>query len=112
MENVNARKLLPLLLLPFSLFHFPFAVSAFAADTIHLRAFGVPSEFKITPQYEADRLVLDAFRKKYPWIDPVSTEGLKLGTSDRAYMMEPFLQIAGDIAPDVLYVTFKRKDWL
>ena len=75
---------------------------------IQLRAYGVPSEFKITPQDEADRLVLDAFRKTYPWIDPVSSEGLKLGTTDRAYVMDTFMQIAGDIAPDVMLVNFKQ----
>src|SRR3954462_8494499 len=79
---------------------------------IHLRAYGVPEEFKITPRDDADRLVLDAFRKEYPSIDPVSSEGLKLGTGDRAYVMMPFMQIAGDIAPDVMFVNFKQSHTL
>jgi multiple sugar transport system permease protein len=109
MKNVKRKISIVFVISVFICVHLRFN-TAFANDTIHLRAFGVPSEFKITPQDEADRLVLDAFRKTYPWIDPVSTEGLKLGTSDRTYMMEPLMQIAGDIAPDVLYVTFKRSD--
>src|SRR4051812_5557457 len=84
------------------------AIAGADEQPLQIRCFGVPSEFKITPQDEADRLVLDSFRRKYPWIDPVSSEGLKLGTTDRAYVMDTFMQIAGDIAPDVLLVNFKQ----
>src|ERR1044072_1154135 len=75
-------------------------------DTIHLRASDVPSEFKFGPADEAHRLVIDAFRKKYPWIDPLSTAGIVIGNGSRAYEMIAMMQIAGDIAPDVLYVNF------
>jgi multiple sugar transport system permease protein len=79
-----------------------------SGKVIHLRAYGVPDEFKLGPVAEADRAIIQQFRVKYPWIDPVSTTGLKIGSGDRAYEMLPLMQIAGDMAPDVMYVNFKQ----
>ena len=92
------------------------AVSAFAdreqardgGKVIKLRAWGVPDAFGIGPVAEADRQIQDEFRRKYPWVDPVSTTGLRLPGASRGMDMVPFMQIAGDIAPDVMYVNFRQ----
>jgi multiple sugar transport system permease protein len=76
-------------------------------EKITLRAYGVPFEFGVGVVAESERMVIDAFRAKYPWIDPVSTTGLELPGS-RTMDMVPFMQIAGDIAPDAMYVNFRQ----
>jgi multiple sugar transport system permease protein len=76
--------------------------------TIQLRAFGVPSKFGVGPNEEISRQIVEAFRAKYPGVDPVTIEGLKLPGASRTQDMVPFMQIAGDIAPDVLYVNFRQ----
>src|ERR1051325_7169672 len=76
-------------------------------DLIRLRAFGVPSKFKFSAVDDADRRVIEAFRRHYPDIEPVSIEGLKIGSGDLTMDIVPFMQIAGDIAPDVPFVNFK-----
>jgi multiple sugar transport system permease protein len=75
--------------------------------TIRLRAWRVPNDFDIGPIAQAERQMIDTFRQRYPWIDPVNTTGLRL-PGDRTMDMVPFMQIAGDIAPDVMYVTFRH----
>jgi ABC-type sugar transport system permease subunit len=74
---------------------------------IKLRAWGVPNGFYIGPVAEADRQVIDAFRKAYPHVDPVATTGLTLPGS-KSMDMVPFMQIAGDMAPDVMFVNFRQ----
>ena len=73
-----------------------------------LRAYGVPTEFGLTPADEINRRIVDAFRARHPDVDPVSTMGLKMPGGTKTEDMVPFMQIVGDIAPDVMYVNFKQ----
>ena len=75
--------------------------------TINLRAYGVPSGFGSGPIEECKRAVMDMFRKRFPHVNPVSTTGLQL-PGGRHHDMLPFMQIAGDIAPDVMSVNFRQ----
>ena len=89
-------------------------VSAFAiAETdsikpITLRAWGVPGNYVLVIRAQADFNVLKAFRERYPNIRPVSSQGLEIPGGSRTTDFVPFMQIAGDIAPDVLYVSFRH----
>lgn len=76
---------------------------------IRLRAYGVPDDFAVGAAAEALRQIMSTFRQRYPWIEPVSTTGLTL-PGGRTMDMVPFMQIAGDIAPDVMYVNFRQSD--
>ncbi len=75
---------------------------------ITLRATGVPSDFGIGPIQEGERAIMDNFREMHPDINPVSSTGLVLPGGSSTMDMVPFMQIAGDIAPDVLYVNFRQ----
>ena len=74
---------------------------------IRLRAWGVPSAFGVGPMEEANRMIMDAFRAKHPGVEPVSATGLILPSATATMDMVPFMQIAGDIAPDAVYVNFR-----
>lgn len=76
--------------------------------TIDLRAWRSPAYYGTGPVAEAERQIIDAFREQYPGINPVSTEGLTIPGRSRTRDMVPFMQIAGGIAPDVLYVNFRQ----
>ena len=54
--------------------------------------------------------IIQAFREKYPDIIPVSPEGLQMPDRLRSNYIIPLMQIAGDIAPDVLGVDFATSD--
>ena len=75
---------------------------------VELRAWGVPRIIGAGPAAETQLAVLNAFRREHPWIHPVSATGLQIYGSPRAQDMAPLMQIAGDIAPDVLHVDFRR----
>ncbi len=77
-------------------------------DVLQLRAWGVPSDYESGPVAEGDRQVIEAFRAQYPLINPVSTTGIQLPGSDQQQDMVPLMQIAGGIAPDVVYVNFRQ----
>ena len=75
---------------------------------ITIRAYGLPS----TAGGGTDTLVLlrtlEAFKQAYPRIEPVSSEGLQI--PGRTMDITPLMQIAGDIAPDTIYVNFRQSD--
>jgi len=73
---------------------------------ITLRAWGVPNKFDIGIDKTIERIIVEEFCRRYPWIHPVSTEGLQL--PGKTMDMVPFMQIAGDIPPHVLYVNFRQ----
>jgi ABC-type sugar transport system permease subunit/ABC-type glycerol-3-phosphate transport system substrate-binding protein len=75
-------------------------------DTIDLRAWRSPAYYGSGPVAEAEREIIHAFRELYPTVNPVSTEGLVIPGKTRDIV--PFMQIAGGIAPDVLYVAFRQ----
>lgn len=76
-------------------------------EHIRLRSALLPNPGLTDPASQADRQVIALFRDKYPWIEPVSTTGLQLPGGQTMDMI-PFMQIAGDIAPDVMYVNFRQ----
>ena len=78
-----------------------------ADETIKLRCGLVPSIVDFGPVAEAQRRIVDAFRKQHPNIEPVTTSGLMVNQSTGSDML-PLMQIAGGIAPDVMYVNFRQ----
>ena len=75
---------------------------------MELRAWGVPDYTKTDVNTLAQLQILDAFQKRFPNIKPVTTAGLEI--PGRTLDMVPLMQIAGDIAPEVMYVNFRKSD--
>src|SRR5687767_4084645 len=88
------------------------ATDALAANRddrpIQLRVAPLPGAPRFGPIAEAEQHVLQAFRARYPRIEPVTPTSLQIPGATRTQDMVPFMQIAGDIAPDVLYVSFRQ----
>jgi multiple sugar transport system permease protein len=76
-------------------------------EHIKLRTGLLPITGDNNPVAQAERQVIALFRAKFPWIEPVSTTGLQL-PGGQAMDMVPFMQIAGDMAPDLMYVNFRQ----
>ena len=72
-----------------------------------MRAFGVPTGFGSGPVEEGKRAVIELFRQRFPHINPISSTGLLL-PGGRQHDILPFMQIAGDMAPDVMSVNFRQ----
>lgn len=75
---------------------------------IILRAHGVPSGAGIDIQNMMNLEIVNAFEQAFPHIKPVSSAGLAI--PGRTMDVMPLMQIAGDIAPDTLYVNFRQSD--
>src|SRR4051812_15955392 len=71
-------------------------------DVIHLRAWALPNEHAGGPIAEAQEDILRAFVQRYPNVELHDPEGLRLPGA-LSMDMVPFMQIAGDIAPDVMF---------
>lgn len=52
--------------------------------------------------------IIQAFREKYPHIIPESPEGLEMPSAGLTIDIVPLMQIAGDIAPDAMRVSFRQ----
>ena len=76
---------------------------------IRLRAYGVPTSSAGMANL-ADLRVLGEFRKLNPLVNPVSSTGITIPGGSRTMDMIPLMQIAGDIAADVMYVNFRQSD--
>jgi ABC-type sugar transport system permease subunit/ABC-type glycerol-3-phosphate transport system substrate-binding protein len=73
-----------------------------------VRIFGLPTGASGAPNDIADFRVLQEFRKRYPNIDLQPVSSLKVeGVGSE---IGPLMMIAGGIAPDVLYVNFRKID--
>jgi len=84
-------------------------VAAGADEPVVLRAWGVPEHTRSDISSLAERKIIEAFQERFPHVKPVSTSGLVIpGRSTKDIL--PLMQIAGDIAPDVLYVNFRQSD--
>jgi multiple sugar transport system permease protein len=85
------------------------AAPAFGGDVkIPLKLFQIPDPKNPDPFMQADVAVLRAFMKKYPNIEPKSFSGITIqgmGMDSKILMA-----IAGDNAPDVVYVNFRQSD--
>ena len=102
---MNRRRIMLLLSLPL------FPVGGTSGETnapMELRAWGVPDYTKTDVNTLAQLQILDAFQKRFPNIRPVTTAGLEI--PGRTLDMVPLMQIAGDIAPEVMYVNFRKSD--
>lgn len=79
---------------------------AASQPTMVLKAWGVPDLPKPDIGTTARLAVLDAFQTKFPNVSPISPTGLSL--PGRTAEIAPLMQIAGDIAADVMYVNFRQ----
>ena len=81
-----------------------------SAEPIQLRAWGVRTAFNVGPYDEALRQITVAFRQHYPDINPIAGRGLVIhgSMSIRSWDIVPLMQIAGDMAPDAMFVNFRR----
>jgi len=75
---------------------------------IILRAWGVPEPTLTDADSKAVRQILRAFQARMPNVTPISPQGLDFAGGLRTMNIVPLMQIAGDIAPDVLYVNFRK----
>ncbi len=85
------------------------AAAAGAEPAIRLRAWGVPEYARNDVEALADRKIVEAFQERFPNVKPVATTGLEIPGRQTKDIL-PLMQIAGDIAPDVLYVNFRQSD--
>jgi ABC-type sugar transport systems, permease components len=84
--------------------------SAWAAEGpgVTVRVFGLPTGNSSSPSDIANFRVLQEFRKRYPDIHLEPVSGLKM--EGLGSEIGPLMMIAGGIAPDVLYVNFRKID--
>ncbi len=80
-----------------------------SSDKVILRAEGVQEFPGGDVNSLADLEILDTFQRKFPQIVPVATTGLEIPGSS-TMDIRPLMQIAGNIAPDVMYVNFRQSD--
>ena len=86
-------------------------LSAWAGDTsgvTTVRIFGLPSGASGSANDIADFRVLQEFRKRHPEINLQPVSSLKV--EGMGGEIGPLMMIAGGIAPDVLYVNFRKID--
>src|SRR5438552_11661405 len=76
-------------------------------EPLILRSALVPGTVDYGPVAEGQRRIVEAFRQHHPDILPVTTAGLLVNSSSGSDIL-PLMQIAGDIAPDVMYVNFRQ----
>src|SRR5947207_2369747 len=82
---------------------------AIAQQRIELRVgYGVPSSYEVGVNADIKRRMMDAFYERYPNIHVESSLGMHMPGGSRTQDLIPFMQIAGDIAPDVLFVNFRQ----
>ncbi|MFB3891126.1 MAG: extracellular solute-binding protein [Phycisphaerae bacterium] len=83
-----------------------FAWAGDGRQVIELRAWGVPEYVGSDVNSLARLAMLEEFTRRFPHIKPVATTGLQI--PGRTQDMIPLMQIAGDIAPDVMDVNFRQ----
>ena len=79
-------------------------------EKVHLRAWGVPGDVSTGPAPERDARIISAFQSHFPWVELSSPSNLWLPGDNWSMDVVPFMQIAGDLAPDVMYVNFRQSD--
>jgi len=81
-------------------------------ETIILRAWDIPRTAGFGVAEMARLAVIRDFQEKYPHVRPVSSKGLEISGRQRVEDQDivPLMQIAGDIAPDVMLVGFRQAD--
>ncbi len=81
-------------------------VNLYSADKLILKVFELPDPKKTDAFTKADQAVIDAFQKKYPYIELRSFTGLKIENLDLD--AAPLMAIAGGVSPDIIYVNFRQ----
>jgi len=82
-------------------------VSRAAEPPIELRtAFGVNEFAGYGPAFLTELKILETFQERHPHIRPVSSQGLQISGAQQD--MLPLLQIASNIAPDIMQISFAR----
>ena len=84
------------------------APAAAPLPTLELKAWGVPDGGGWGADGEAAMKILQAFQARHPDIRLVPATGLDI--PGRSLDVIPLMQIAGDIAPAVMYVNFRQSD--
>ncbi len=75
---------------------------------VRLKVFSLPSAENMGVGAYADRAVLAAFNKRYPYIKVSGRSGIKV--QGAAFDAGPLMAIAGGVSPDVIYVNFRQSD--
>ena len=86
----------------------PAAEKPDAERPITLKAWGVPDGSGYGPTDESLLRIMATFRERFPQIRLVSDTGLTI--PGRTMDITPLMQIAGDVAADVMYVNFRQSD--
>lgn len=77
---------------------------------VRLRAWGVPEPGSMGIASKARRRILQAYQDRFPHVMPVPTTGLSIMGNMHAADITALMQIAGDIAPHVMFVNFRQSD--
>lgn len=77
-------------------------------ETVILRVFGLPTLDSPDIRSKLARAILEEFHRRYPYIKVVSATGLEI--EGKTMDIVPLMQIAANMAPDVLYVNFRQSD--
>jgi multiple sugar transport system permease protein len=84
------------------------AASGRAESPLELRAYGVPQADTGDVGTQALLETLDEFHRRHPNVRLVSPIGLQI--PGRTWDLQQLMQIAGDVAPHVMYVNFRMSD--
>ncbi len=79
-----------------------------ANGVVHVRVWDLAQSAGKSPSSAASWAILKAFEKKYPNIKLHSASGLELPGVGNKMDIGPLMAISGGIAPDVLYVNFRK----
>jgi ABC-type sugar transport system permease subunit/ABC-type glycerol-3-phosphate transport system substrate-binding protein len=77
-------------------------------EKIVLKVWSLPDPRNTTPSTKADLAVIEAFQKKYPYIELRQFSGLTI--EGMSMDSGPLMAIAGGVSPDILYVNFRQSD--
>ncbi len=86
----------------------PFAHAEDSPKPVTLKVFRLPDPRKTDPFTLADRAVIAAFKKKYPYITLKQFSGIQI--EGMAMDSKPLMAIAGGVSPDIIYVNFRQSD--
>ncbi len=79
-----------------------------SSEKVTIRVFGLPTLNSPSIEAKLARAILEEFHRMYPYIEVKSATGLRI--EGKGMDIVPLMQIAADMAPDVLYVNFRQSD--
>ena len=80
-----------------------------AAEPVEMRVWGLPEGRGYDAVSESLLRTLAAFRGRHPEVSLLSDKGLTI-PGGRGQDVQTLMQIAGDVAPDVMFVNFRQSD--